>query len=109
MFAKDPQKVCQKIHYHYSMDDGDRSSSDLFSYDTVVGMRYDGQQVWKKPVILKSICSIDVEFFPYDDQKCGLKFGSWAHDFEIIDMEPMVEQKKVFYSLGTVVLFLLII
>ena len=29
---------------------------------------------------LTSSCEIDVEYFPFDEQKCFLKLGSWTHD-----------------------------
>ena len=28
----------------------------------------------------KSTCSIDITFFPFDEQTCILKFGSWTYD-----------------------------
>ena len=43
-------------------------------------LHQDGKVVWKPPVIFKSSCEIDVEFFPFDEQTCFLKFGSWSFD-----------------------------
>ena len=82
------------------MDESDSSSSDLFSYDTVVTIHEDGENIWKKAVILKSVCKVDVEFFPYDDQKCVIKFASWAYDIKIMNMKPFKEhkQQEVCYS-----------
>ena len=31
------------------------------------------------PAKLRSSCKIDVTYFPFDDQHCHLKFGSWAY------------------------------
>ena len=38
------------------------------------------------PVKLRSSCKIDVSYFPFDDQKCLLKFGSWTYSGLQVDM-----------------------
>jgi hypothetical protein len=30
--------------------------------------------------IFKSTCQIDITWFPFDDQSCDLKFGTWTYD-----------------------------
>lgn len=41
------------------------------------------------PGILKSTCYIDVRWFPFDVQKCDLKFGSWTHNGWLLDLQMM--------------------
>ncbi|KAJ1357528.1 hypothetical protein KIN20_015698 [Parelaphostrongylus tenuis] len=38
------------------------------------------------PGILKLSCKIDITYFPFDDQMCHLKFGSWTYSGNFIDL-----------------------
>ena len=37
-----------------------------------------GKVEWIPPAIFQSSCTIDVTYFPFDQQKCVMKFGSWT-------------------------------
>ncbi|CAG2238263.1 CHRNA10 [Mytilus edulis] len=40
----------------------------------------DGSVSYNFPTVLKSVCRIDVTYFPFDTQVCRLTFGSWSHN-----------------------------
>ena len=47
---------------------------------TKAELHWTGQVIWKLPAILKSSCTIDVEYFPFDIQSCIIKFSSWTYE-----------------------------
>ncbi|XP_071120236.1 acetylcholine receptor subunit beta-like 1 [Mytilus edulis] len=49
------------------------------SYKSNVVLGHDGNHSWVPPAIYKSSCTIDVEYFPFDQQICEMKFGSWTY------------------------------
>ncbi|PAV91332.1 hypothetical protein WR25_21914 isoform B [Diploscapter pachys] len=53
---------------------------------TSVCVTSDGIVTWQPPVKYDSFCSIDIEWYPYDLQTCELKFGSWSHSGEHLDI-----------------------
>ncbi|XP_012934701.1 nicotinic acetylcholine receptor alpha 1 subunit isoform X1 [Aplysia californica] len=53
---------------------------------TKATLHANGNVVWEPPAIYKSSCTIDVEFFPFDEQRCKMKFGSWTYDGDQVDL-----------------------
>ena len=43
-------------------------------------VKNDGGCTYIPPGIFKSTCKIDITWFPFDDQSCDLKFGSWTYN-----------------------------
>ena len=54
---------------------------------TKASLNYTGEVVWKPPAIYKSSCKINVEWFPFDEQSCDMKFGSWTYDGYQLDLK----------------------
>ena len=47
---------------------------------------HDGHVFWPPIVRLRSTCKIDITYFPFDDQMCSMKLGSWAYDGLQVDI-----------------------
>jgi nicotinic acetylcholine receptor len=45
----------------------------------------DGTVFWSPPSKLRSSCKVDITYFPFDQQICKLKFGSWTYDKAQVD------------------------
>ncbi|XP_071331564.1 neuronal acetylcholine receptor subunit alpha-4-like [Trachinotus anak] len=81
----------------YNNADGDFAVTHL----TKAHLFHDGQIKWMPPAIYKSSCSIDVTFFPFDQQSCKMKFGSWTYDrakIDLINMDSDVDQMDYWES-----------
>ena len=46
----------------------------------------DGTVFWSPPARLTSSCKVDITYFPFDEQLCSLKFGSWSYDQAQVDL-----------------------
>ncbi|KAG7520949.1 neuronal acetylcholine receptor subunit alpha-2-like [Solea senegalensis] len=81
----------------YNNADGDFAVTHL----TKAHLFHDGRIKWMPPAIYKSSCSIDVTFFPFDQQSCKMKFGSWTYDrakIDLINMDSNVDQMDYWES-----------
>uniref|UniRef100_A0AC34QTD7 Nicotinic acetylcholine receptor alpha subunit n=1 Tax=Panagrolaimus sp. JU765 TaxID=591449 RepID=A0AC34QTD7_9BILA len=54
-----------------------------------------GRVVWEPPAIFKSFCHIDVQWFPFDEQQCQLKFGSWTYSENLLNLELLDADSKI--------------
>ncbi|XP_046841843.1 neuronal acetylcholine receptor subunit alpha-7-like [Xenia sp. Carnegie-2017] len=43
------------------------------------------------PLLLQSVCQMDIKNFPFDIQKCKLRIGSWTYDSSDLDLEESKE------------------
>ena len=50
------------------------------TYQTNVVVSHDGSCLYVPPGLFKSTCKIDITWFPFDDQNCEMKFGSWTYN-----------------------------
>ena len=66
--------------------------------DDVIGCVADvitGDVLWIPPAIYKSSCTMDVEFFPFDEQYCKMKFGSWTFSGRQVTLDWYEDYRQV--------------
>lgn len=63
--------------------------------ETKAQLDHKGMIQWKPPAIYKSSCEIDVEYFPFDEQTCLMKFGSWTYDGFKVDLRHRDENTGI--------------
>ena len=59
--------------FAFSVDET-KAATELFPETNAI-VSNNGYVLWVIPAMLKSSCKIDVTYFPFDEQKCPLKFG----------------------------------
>uniref|UniRef100_A0A1A7YNM9 Neurotransmitter-gated ion-channel ligand-binding domain-containing protein n=1 Tax=Iconisemion striatum TaxID=60296 RepID=A0A1A7YNM9_9TELE len=70
------------------------------TFHTNVLVNASGYCQYIPPGILKSTCYIDVRWFPFDVQKCDLKFGSWTHNGWLLDLQMLDVDTSTYISNG---------
>lgn len=55
----------------------------------------DGKVLWIPPAIYMSSCKIKVEYFPFDEQTCEMKLGSWTFNDVQVKLKYYEDQEKV--------------
>ena len=51
-----------------------------------VELHSNGSLVWNFEDLLKSYCEVNIQYFPFDHQKCSLEFQSWAQSQEEVSI-----------------------
>ena len=50
-------------------------------------VKYNGDVTWLTPALLIAKCPMNIKYFPFDEQKCTLEFGSWTYDGSQINLD----------------------
>ena len=57
----------------------------------------DGKVEWQVPLVLTVSCQMDAHYYPWDEQTCYIKFGSWILDYGSIDMKVEKDVGETFH------------
>lgn len=90
--------LCTHITLCYSFPSADERFDATFHTNVLVNAS--GYCQYIPPGILKSTCYIDVRWFPFDVQKCDLKFGSWTHNGWLLDLQMLDVDTSTYISNG---------
>ncbi|KXJ28794.1 neuronal acetylcholine receptor subunit alpha-10 [Exaiptasia diaphana] len=71
-----PKLVWKPDIVMYNSIQGD--GGEMYNFLTKVQLFSDGTIQWFAPTEVKSICKIDITYFPFDTQVCTMVFGSWT-------------------------------
>lgn len=73
---------CQHTHFIQYKFSRTHSADEGFdgTFHTNVVVKHNGSCLYVPPGIFKSTCKMDITWFPFDDQHCEMKFGSWTYD-----------------------------
>ena len=80
---------CQKGVFAIFSAEAGMTSGNLDQFETKVQLNSDGLNTWYAPTILRSRCNIDITYFPFDEQRCVFRFGSWTYDGLKVDLHNM--------------------
>ncbi|KAI8487447.1 acetylcholine-gated cation-selective channel [Branchiostoma belcheri] len=65
--------------------------------ETYVKLDHSGYVLWEIPTVTLSSCQVNVSSFPFDHQKCPLKFGPWIHSSYEVEMRSMAANGSLQY------------
>lgn len=81
------------IFLYNNNDDQERFAGGRSSFRSGVALQSNGTSIWNNPARFKTLCRINVKFFPFDIQECKLKMGSWMYNARMLNMKPMKDHK----------------
>jgi len=58
------------------------------SFNSNILISHKGEMMWIPCTIYKSPCTIDVKYFPFDEQRCNMTYGSWTYNGKEVKLVP---------------------
>ncbi|XP_028399211.1 acetylcholine receptor subunit alpha-type acr-16-like isoform X2 [Dendronephthya gigantea] len=83
-----PSRVWKPDVVLYDSVSSSRSGGHLDVGTTRIIVNSSGHNQWYSPINFESHCKIDVRNFPFDQQACVVKLGSWTYDGTRLDITP---------------------
>lgn len=59
---------------------------------------HNGEVVFPVLMKLRTTCKVNIQYFPFDQQICGLKFASWIYDSSSVNYELLSSSSEQYPS-----------
>mmetsp|Transcript_24998 Transcript_24998/g.66086 ORF Transcript_24998/g.66086 Transcript_24998/m.66086 type:complete len:579 (-) Transcript_24998:27-1763(-) len=77
-------------------------NSPLVLADEVFQNQTGANVMWTRRINMKSSCDIDMDKFPFDEQKCSVIIGSWASSLRQLTLIPQYSERTQIDEMGSV-------
>ncbi|XP_059160794.1 neuronal acetylcholine receptor subunit non-alpha-2-like [Physella acuta] len=62
--------------------------AEIGSDSILVSIKDDGHISWEPGILTKTICEVNIGKYPFDYQRCEIKFLTWMHTNKTLDVQP---------------------
>ncbi|GFO02743.1 neuronal acetylcholine receptor subunit alpha-7 [Plakobranchus ocellatus] len=62
--------------------------AEIGSDSILVSIKDNGHISWEPGILTKTICEVNIGKYPFDYQKCEIKFLTWMHTNKTLDVQP---------------------
>ena len=70
------------------------SKPEIYTLKGGLNLYNSGLIMWSNPAIYSYSCSLELHFFPFDEQTCTMKFSSWIYDNSQLYLKPYDQIEK---------------
>ena len=77
------------------------SLPDIYTLKGGMNLYSDGLILWSNPAVFRFSCPLDLHYFPFDTQRCRMKFASWIYNNNLLTLHPHKDISKQIDILST--------
>ena len=70
------------------------SLPDIYTLKGGMNLYKNGDIMWSNPAIFKFSCPLELQYFPFDTQRCKMKFSSWIYNKKMLNLHPHNDESK---------------
>lgn len=77
------------------------SLPDIYTLKGGMNLYSNGLILWSNPAVFRFSCPLDLHYFPFDTQRCRMKFASWIYNNDLLTLHPHKTVSKQIDILST--------